>query len=125
MKYALINQRGASALSMLIAALFFGSLLTLLIRLGPAYLDNYTLSKTLANLDGAAGLSSMTPEEVRGQISRRMTVNNIHDFDLRNIKIEKDGDLVRLTVNYETRTRLFGNVDAIMSFDQLHELRGR
>lgn len=125
MKYALTNQRGASALSMMIAALFFGSLLTLLIRLGPAYLDNYTLNKTLAGLDGTAGLSRMTPEEVRGQITRRMSVNNIDGFDMRNIKIEKDGDLVRLTVSYETRTSLFGNVDAVMSFNQLHELRGR
>ncbi len=41
------RQQGASTIGILITVLFFGSLLTLLIKVGPAYLDDYTIKGAL------------------------------------------------------------------------------
>lgn len=119
------RQAGASTLGILVAVLFFGSLLTLLIKLGPAYLDDYTVKEALESLDGAEGLERMTPNDVRNLVNRRLSVNNVSGFDTKDIKIEKDNELVILSLDYEVRTGVISNIDAVMSFNHRYELRGK
>ena len=57
--FAMGRQRGASALTMMIMVLFFGGLLTLMLKLGPAYLDDITIQEALEGLEGTEGLSQM------------------------------------------------------------------
>jgi len=57
----LTTQQGG-ALTMMIMALFFGGLLTLAIKIGPAYLDDFTIQEALKSLDGTDGLSQMGPD---------------------------------------------------------------
>lgn len=118
-------QRGASALGAMIMVLFFGSLLTLGIKLGPAYLDDLTIRKTLESLDETEGLADMRPPQIRTLIDKRLSVNNIRAFDPKNIRIEKDGDLVRLSVDYEVRNHVISNVDAVLRFQHEYELKGK
>lgn len=119
------RQQGASTISILISVLFFASLLTLLIKLGPAYLDDYTIQGALEGLDGEEGLSEMTPADVRRLVTKRLSVNNVDSFDAKDIKIEKDGDLVVITLDYEVRTDVVSNVDAVISFSHFYELTGQ
>lgn len=119
------SQAGASTLGILIVVLFFGSLLTLLIKLGPAYLDDYTVKEALQGLDGTENLARMAPADIRSLVSRRLTVNSVSGFDVRDIVIERDDDRVILSVDYEVRTSLLYNIDAVMSFSHRHELTGK
>lgn len=119
------HQRGASTVGILIAVLFFGSLLTLVIKLGPAYLDDYTVQEALQGLDGEEGLSNMTPADVRRLVTKRLSVNNVDGFNAKDIEIEKDGDLVTISLDYEVRTHLVSNVDAVINFSHFYELRGQ
>lgn len=126
MKYpkGLLQQNG-SALTMLIVALFFGSLLALGLKIGPAYLDDYTIREALEGLDGTEGLSRMGPAEVRNLINRRLSVNNISGFDAKQISIDKNGEFVVIKVDYEVRNNLFGNVDTVVHFQHEYELKGQ
>lgn len=118
-----LNQQNGSGLTMLIVALFFGSLLALGLKIGPAYLDDYTIQEALEGLDGTEGLSRMGPAEVRNLINRRLSVNNLGGFDAKQISIDKNGDLVILKLDYEVRNNLFGNVDTVVRFQHEYELR--
>lgn len=119
------RQQGASTVGILIGVLFFASLLTLLIKLGPAYLDDYTIKGALEGLDGEDGLSQMTPSDVRRLVTKRLSVNNVDSFNAKDINIEKDGDLVIITLDYEVRTHVVSNVDAVISFSHFYELTGQ
>ncbi|SET51106.1 MULTISPECIES: DUF4845 domain-containing protein [Marinobacter] len=119
------QQRGASTLGILIAVLFFASLLTLVIKLGPAYLDDYTVQGALEGLDGEEGLSQMTPADVRRLVTKRLSVNNVDGFNAKDIQIEKDGDIVVISLDYEVRTHVVYNVDAVISFSHFYELTGQ
>ena len=118
------RQRGASTLGILVSVLFFASLLTLVIKLGPAYLDDYTVKGALQGLDGEEGLSKMTPADVRRLVTKRLSVNNVDGFNAKDIQIEKDGDVVIISLKYEVRTPVVSNVDAVMSFSHFYELKG-
>ncbi|PHQ24514.1 DUF4845 domain-containing protein [Marinobacter guineae] len=119
------RQRGASALTMMVMVLFFGGLLTLVIKLGPAYLDDVTIQEALESLDGTEGLSQMGPAQVRTLINKRLSVNNVRGFDAKNISVEKDGEFVVINVDYEVRNNLFSNVDTVVHFKHEYEMKGK
>lgn len=119
------RQGGASALTLLVMVLFFGSLLTLVIKLGPVYLDDITIQEALEGLDGTEGLSRMGPAEVRRLINKRLSVNNVRGFDPKQITVEKNGELVVIVVDYEVRNNLFSNVDTVIHFRHEYEMKGQ
>jgi len=119
------RQSGASALVIMIMVLFFGGLLTLVIKLGPAYLDDITIQEALESLEGTEDLSSMGPSQVRSLINKRLSVNNVRGFDEKNITVEKDGELVVINVDYEVRNNLFRNVDTVIHFQHEYEMTGK
>ncbi|MEP1214579.1 MAG: DUF4845 domain-containing protein [Marinobacter sp.] len=119
------KQSGASALVIMIMVLFFGGLLTLVIKLGPAYLDDITIQEALESLDGTEDLSSMGPAQVRSLINKRLSVNNVRGFDAKNITVEKNGEFVVINVDYEVRNNLFRNVDTVIHFQHEYEMKGK
>ncbi|MBW4935788.1 DUF4845 domain-containing protein [Marinobacter sp. F4206] len=122
---AMGRQGGASALTVMVMVLFFGGLLTLLIKLGPVYLDDITIQEALESLDGTDGLSSMGPAQVRTLINKRLSVNNVRGFDAKNISVEKNGQFVVIVVDYEVRNNLFRNVDTVVHFKHEYEMKGK
>ena len=120
----LTTQQGG-ALTMMIMALFFGGLLTLAIKIGPAYLDDFTIQEALESLDGTDGLSQMGPAQVRSLINKRLSVNNVDGFDPKNISFEKNGELVVIKVDYEVRNNIFRNVDTVVHFQHEYEFKGQ
>ncbi len=119
------RQTGASTLGILVTVLFFASLLTLLIKLGPAYLDDYTIQGALQGLEDEEDLGRMTPADVRRLVTKRLSVNNVDGFNAKDIKIKKDGDTIIISLDYEVRSDVVSNVDAVMSFSHLYEFRGQ
>ncbi|SRR5690554_4564042 len=120
-----LNTQQGGALTMMIMALFFGGLLTLAIKIGPAYLDDFTIQEALESLDGTEGLSQMGPAQVRSLINKRLSVNNVDGFDPKNISVEKNGELVVIKVDYEVRNNIFRNVDTIVHFQHEYEFKGQ
>ena len=120
-----LNTQQGGALTMMIMALFFGGLLTLAIKIGPAYLDDFTIQEALESLDGTDGLSQMGPAQVRSLINKRLSVNNVDGFDPKNISVEKNGELVVIKVDYEVRNNIFRNVDPVVHFQHEYEFQGQ
>jgi hypothetical protein len=119
------RQRGASGLVMLVMVLFFGSLLTLLLKLGPAYMDDYTIQEALEGLNDTKGLSEMGPAEVRSLINKRLSVNNVRTLSTESIVVEKDGDRILIVVDYEVRSPVINNIDAVMYFKHAYDMSGQ
>jgi hypothetical protein len=120
-----LNTQQGGALTMMIMVLFFGGLLTLAIKIGPAYLDDFTIQEALESLDGTDGLSQMGPAQVRSLINKRLSVNNVDGFDPKNISVEKNGELVVIKVDYEVRNNIFRNVDTVVHFQHEYEFQGQ
>ena len=120
-----LKKQQGGALAMMIIALFFGALLTLAIKIGPAYIDDITIQEALESLDGTNGLEQMGPAQVRTLINKRLSVNNVRGFDAKNITVEKNGEFVVVKVDYEVRNNIIGNVDSIVHFQHEYELEGK
>lgn len=119
------RQSGASALVILIMVLFFGSVLTLGIKLGPAYMDDKTISEAVESISDTEGLSRMGPAQIRSLINKRLIVNSVRSLKPEDITIEKSGDVALIVVEYEVRDNIFRNIDTVVHFRHEYEMSGQ
>ncbi|WP_158227183.1 DUF4845 domain-containing protein [Mangrovitalea sediminis] len=117
------HQRGASVLGMLIIMIVLVSVATLAIKLGPGYMDHYTIEKSIVSVTQEAGPSDRTPDGVRKLISRHLDVNAIDHFDAdKAIKITQVDNQIDIDLHYEVRTHIVGNIDAVQTFTNHYEM---
>ncbi len=91
------------------------SVLTLVMRLGPHYIDHQAISSILNGItaEEARGAKS----ELRKLLDKRFTVNNLRDFDIDKIvDIDRSRDGTTVTIEYEVREHLIGNLSAVLNF---------
>jgi len=111
------RQRGMGVTGWLLLILIFGSALTIGLKLIPAYMDHRTIANVLDSLTTQSGLGDQRLDRIQGTIERRLKVNNIREFDFENnMSIARDNDGVIVTVDYEVRVDLMGNVDLVADF---------
>jgi hypothetical protein len=111
------RQAGWTFYGVLAFLLIAGVVVTVGFKLSPAYADWHTLKQVMESTANDRALLSKNAREIRNSLSKRMRINNLElpqDF----VAITKDKGDVFLDVNYEIRTPLFGNVDAVMTFKQ-------
>lgn len=119
------SQRGASTLGILVVLLFCGSLLTLAIKIGPIYLDDLTIQEAVEGLNGTKGLSVMNVREIHKLINKRLSVNNVRNLDPKAITVKADGNQVHISVDYEIRTGVISNIDAVVHFHHEYDMTGQ
>lgn len=95
------------------------------IRIVPAFLEFNTISGLINSVlqDPRIGLQS-DAEIMRG-LDKRFNINNIDAISSDEIVITREGPRLVLSVDYEVRGNLYGNIDLMMTFkeDFVKELR--
>jgi hypothetical protein len=117
------KQRGMTFISILILLAIGGFFVLLILKLGPIYLENYKIKTVLASLEQEAGLATRPPHEIVNLADKRLYVNEVRRIKRNQIKVVRHGDKVTTQIKYQVREHIFGNVDALVSFDDVAELR--
>ncbi len=110
------KQRGMTAIGwMLVLGLIaFFTLITL--RLAPLYLEYTKVVSVLESLEKEPGITRQTKAEIRKMISRRFDVNDVRGLDAKQAIIVQKAGTLTVTMDYERRTSLFGNIDLVAKF---------
>ncbi len=117
------KQRGAGALGMLAGLIGLVAVVSLTLKLGPHYIDWRTMQSVFSALP-ASQVHTMTKTEIRESLQKRFRVNNLRDFDLKEIvKIERQKAGTTVSVNYERREPLLANVDAVLTFSEQYQFK--
>lgn len=114
------RQGGLTLLGFLFALLVIGLCLTVAFRLGPLYLDNYTVAESFQAL-GDDDVRTLSDQGIRQKLYKNFVVNNVDDIDLKAVKIERTAEKILISLNYERRVQLLGNVDAVVKFQNLYD----
>ena len=116
------KQRGATALGVLIGVSALVAAVTLLLKLGPHYIDWQTMKAVFDGLP--KDVHTMSKDDIREALQKRFRVNSLRDFDLREIMtIDRQKTLTVIDVNYERREPIIGNVDAVLTFSERYEYK--
>jgi hypothetical protein len=112
-------QRGMSIPGMMLIAAMVGFFVMCTIRLAPRYLEYLSIREIVETI-----ASEYNPEEedipdIRRRIDSMFNTNQIYDLQPKDVEVfHKDGRTY-IDANYESRVPIMGNIDAVMTFDDL------
>jgi len=87
-------------------------------RLAPLYLEYFRVVASLESLKSERGITRKPRSEIRRLIERRFDINDVESVRARDVRIQGGAGLLQLSVRYEARTPLLGNVDAVARFER-------
>lgn len=115
---SLAAQKGMSYWGWLLVIAVFGFGLTVVSKMGPAYIDAHFVEEGLLSLTDNSGLREMSNTEIKRELDRFFTINNVRGEPTKAVKIIRGADSTLVSINYELRQPLFHNVDVVMKFDK-------
>ncbi|WP_210396708.1 DUF4845 domain-containing protein [Motiliproteus sediminis] len=113
----LVTQGGWSFTGLISVLTVAGIFLSIAFKLAPAYADFYTLQDIMESTTADRAELAKDMRTIKLNVEKKLGINNMKlpkDF----LTISKDKGTVHFDVDYEIRTPIFHNVDAVMSFKQ-------
>ena len=102
------------SLALLLGLLAFMVLITL--TLAPIYLENLNVAQKLKTLKKDSSVANMTDDEIMETLFKRFSIDNVDSVKAEDVLISREGGTVQISVEYEVRKQLVGNVDVVVSF---------
>lgn len=116
-------QRGATFFGVLSVAIVAGIFLTVAFKLFQPYWDHRTITAVLQSVSENPDDMRLAPSQIRSNIDRRFTINQVSLPSRDALTVTEEAGVVKLELNYEIRVPMFGNVDAVISFEETFEGR--
>lgn len=110
------NQKGLTAISIVFILIVAGFAVLVFLRLLPIYMENFSVSSHVSKLNDDSALQQMSDDEILVTLRKRFGVDNVENVKDENVIINRDGGNVSVEVDYEVRTPLLGNVEAVVVF---------
>jgi len=116
------HQKGMTAIGWLLVLglIAFFTLITL--RLIPGYLEFAKVTSVLESLQDEPGITRKPKTEISKMITKRFDVNDIYKVNPKLVKIEKGKDGLKVSIHYERREHLLGNIDVVTTFEKQVEV---
>ena len=114
------RQLGASFFSWLALIGLLGFAAVMGLRIIPIYIDSFTVDQILEEVVTESRTKKMSRHQLWSSISKRLDINNIRNIKKDHFAFKIERGKVVITLKYEVRTRLVGNLDAIASFEKTH-----
>lgn len=115
------RQKGLGMVSIFLIAAVAIFFLTAAFKVGPSYAEFWTIQKIAEDTAAKADLLRGTKGKVYQNIQRGFTQNNLWDAKAEErITLAKDKQRgMSVTVDYESRTNLFGNIYVVTKFHKV------
>lgn len=110
------RQDGVSILGVLILLALLSFFLTVSIRLAPPWLEGRSIKSAITSVAEASSPQNSL-QDVTKRIQSTFNTNRIEAISPRDVKVYRDEGKIIIDANYETRTPLFRNVDAVLMFN--------
>lgn len=111
-------QRGITTLGFVFLILIGVFFVFTAFKVVPPYAENRYIVSALKSLArNNNDLFSVSSADMREQLTKFYTVNNVRTEGRKNIDIDRRSSRVIITIAYETRVEFFHNVDLVFSFD--------
>lgn len=117
------TQRGMTGIGwmMVIALIAFFSLIGM--RLFPLYTEFFSVKTSMESLKNQPDVAFQSKANIMGLLLRRFDINDVERATHKDVDIDVKGHgLVEVSIAYEARSKIAGNVDVIVNFEHVVEL---
>jgi Domain of unknown function (DUF4845) len=118
------NQTGLTAIGLILILIPVGLAVYIILRVAPVYIEALSVGDVVNSLKKELDLKEKSREEISKMIQKRLyEINNVTSVDRDDIKIQKTVNDVTVTIDYEARVPLFGNVALALEFHKRAVIR--
>lgn len=115
------QQRGVTAIGLLILVCIFGVIGMAVLKITPLYLQHLRLSTIMSDVHDELGGTGTTPAGIRNTLTRHFTVEGIR-IPPNEIKITQSRNGYQLSIDHESRTPFFADIWFLLVFDKQVEI---
>lgn len=115
-------QQGLTFMSMVFILGFIASVVLLVLKIGPIYLEHSKVVNALAALEKTTNVETLSESEVRGNLDKRFNMNYVYDVTKNDIKVTKSGNYLKVQIVYEKVEKIIGNLSVLVEFDDVIEV---
>lgn len=119
------NQSGLTLIGFVMVLALVGLFAYVGMKLFPMYSEFYSVKQALKGLAAEPGIANTDPAKVKDLLFRRLYVSYAENVKPNNVKITRDGKGYVITVSYEVRRELIGNLDVVGKFEASEDLLRR
>lgn len=113
------RQRGMTVMGLIMVLVFMAFVVVIVMKVVPIYLNYYQVYTSLEGLQSEPGVKEESKSQIMDRILRRFDISQIYSPDPRDvIDIEKKGGVTRVTLFYEDRRPLLGNLEVVAIFEK-------
>jgi hypothetical protein len=120
--YSKKREQGLTFISWLVVLFVAGFAIMIGLKIIPVYLDHYAVKSSLESIKNEPLISRKPVTEIRKMLLARLDINSIRFLGKDNILINRSGGVTKVTIKYEERREVVGNLSMIMTFDDSIEL---
>lgn len=110
------RQRGLSMFGFLFTAVLLVLAAMVAMKLVPAYIEFFSVKKILNAMSQDGSLSAKSNAEIRSDFGKRASVDYVTGVKPEQLVIDRRGGGAVVSVDYEFRTKLIGNVSLVVDF---------
>ena len=111
-------QQGVTLIGFLLMLVLAGCIAYLAMRTVPAYTEYFSVVSALKGVAQEPGVETMDPDRIHNLLGRRFNVSYVETIDHKDVKIIRDTNGMRLSVDYEVRKPVAYNVDLVVHFEK-------
>jgi hypothetical protein len=117
------SQAGLTFIGLLIVLVPIALILYVFMRAAPAYIEAYSVGDVVNSLRKEFDLKERSKDEIANMIRKRFEVNDIQSVQKEDVKIIKTPNEVSVTIDYEVKVPLFGNIALALTFHKAAVVR--
>ena len=117
----LFRSNGLTMISWLVVIVFLLFQAVIAMNVIPVYITDSTVKKIMTELPDDVKARDTSTKGLKGLVSKRLSINSVYSVKSEHIKVKKSRGENIVTIEYEPRGKLIGNLEYIVSFK--HEAR--
>ena len=97
------SQQGLTTIGWIVVIAIFGSIVLTGFKIMPMYLEYYQVRSVLDNVAADPEVDVRSKKAIWSSISRQLLINQVRSIKRENMKVERENDVTKITIDYEVR----------------------
>lgn len=110
------RQQGLTAISWIVIIAFLGFQGVMALNVIPVYINDASVKSMLTSMETDPAVRGKDARKLGEIITKRLKINNIYSIKKENVTIKKLKNQYQISIVYEPRGTLVGNLDYIVTF---------
>ncbi len=113
---SIYKQQGVTMITMIIIVVFILFQIVIAMNVIPVYLTDSSVKSLIEELPDDPKAREASAKELKNLVMKRISMNSIYTVKSNHVQVKKERGANVVTIEYEPRGKLIGNLEYIVSF---------